>query len=261
MHSKKQQVDSSKHSKKNMESEAKRDLVYILGKGSRWNNNEIRYSLRSAQKNLKNFGKVFVVGECPPWLTKVIHIPAQDRYGHKLMNATGKIRKACADKRVSERFILMNDDFFFVHPVSKIKLFSRGTIREHAGKHPTRAGYYYEALTDTLKLLQTAGIDEPADFEVHYPIEFEKEKFIAVTNQIAWERIGYLFRSVYYNTFPEKYEVRKDVKAYGANELEYLKTNEVISISDRCALHRKFQEWIRNKFPTPSKYEADKIVE
>ena len=43
------------------------DIVYILGNGSKFNNEEIRYSLRSLEKFV-NFDRVFIVGECPKFL-------------------------------------------------------------------------------------------------------------------------------------------------------------------------------------------------
>ena len=39
------------------------DVVYILGKGSVWKDNEIRYSLRSIEKHLTGFDRVFIVGQ------------------------------------------------------------------------------------------------------------------------------------------------------------------------------------------------------
>ena len=66
------------------------DVVYVLGTGSNWDNNEIRFSLRSLAKNLKGMGRVFVVGERPAFLQNVIHIPAKDEFNPNV-NADGNI--------------------------------------------------------------------------------------------------------------------------------------------------------------------------
>ena len=39
---------------------------------------ELRYSLRSVEKHLKNFGKVYIIGNLPSFLKDVVHIPYDD---------------------------------------------------------------------------------------------------------------------------------------------------------------------------------------
>ena len=47
------------------------DVVIPLGTGSRWQDNELRYCLRSIEKNLSGVNEVVIVGEKPKWLTNV----------------------------------------------------------------------------------------------------------------------------------------------------------------------------------------------
>jgi hypothetical protein len=54
------------------------DVVYPLGTGSVWQDNELRYSLRSLEKNFPDLGRVYVVGHKPDWLGNVEHIPFGD---------------------------------------------------------------------------------------------------------------------------------------------------------------------------------------
>ena len=51
------------------------DLVYVLGKGSRWQDNELRFSLRSVSKNLSNVGQIFIVGQIPDFVKNCVHVP------------------------------------------------------------------------------------------------------------------------------------------------------------------------------------------
>lgn len=46
------------------------DVLYILGSGSPFNNDELRYSLRSLEKNGVNVSRVIVVGENPGFLSE-----------------------------------------------------------------------------------------------------------------------------------------------------------------------------------------------
>jgi hypothetical protein len=77
---------------------SKIDVVYILGKGSTWSDNEIRFSLRSVDINLEHRG-VFIIGDKPDFInTKhLTHIPAEDIHTEKLKNALHKLKIACLD--------------------------------------------------------------------------------------------------------------------------------------------------------------------
>ena len=48
--------------------ENRTDVVYPIGQGSSWKNNELRFSLRSIEKYGINVGKLFIVGELPDFL-------------------------------------------------------------------------------------------------------------------------------------------------------------------------------------------------
>ena len=48
------------------------DVVYILGDGSKWGNNEIKYSLRSLEKYGKNIRDVYICGNKPYFVNNKI---------------------------------------------------------------------------------------------------------------------------------------------------------------------------------------------
>jgi len=234
------------------------DLVYILGNGSRWRNNEIRYSLRSVEKNL-NIGKIFIVGEYPSWITGAIHIPAADIDKNKQINARAKYLVAAKDKRISEDFILMNDDFFILKPIQAIPYYSRGTIEHMMNQHPTKGGYYYNSLKDTKEVLNEMGVVFPIDFEIHAPIIFNKDKLISTIEMIGTKK-AYSFRSCYGNL--QNVEAKKTIDFKAANLAEFTyQTNRspaYLSITDSLVAAPEFRNWIRRTFPNPSKYETDR---
>lgn len=95
------------------------DILYIVGTGSKWENNELRYSLRSIDKYGINVGQVFIVGEKPSFVNdNVIHIPCKDRYGSfmKHNNIHHKIGKAIKSGLLSEHFLISSDDHFYCKP-------------------------------------------------------------------------------------------------------------------------------------------------
>jgi hypothetical protein len=237
------------------------DVVYILGDGSRWYNNEIRYSLRSLQANFK-YRNVYIIGECPSWIHGVIHIPVKDSKsnaeGVKLYNARHKYSTACNEPGISENFVLMNDDFFFLKEVEEIKNYSRGKLGDMMEKHPTKNGYYYKSLADTRNRIRRFGVKDPIDFEVHAPIIFNKEKLAQTIDKIGNDR-AYSFRSCYGNMWKIEPEMVMDFKAASLPEFIYQtnKDREFLSTNDSLVSIQEFRLWIQRKFPKPSKYEKD----
>jgi hypothetical protein len=233
----------------------KLDVVYILRNSSRWNNNEIRYSLRSL-KNLEQADRVFLIGFCPRFINKdqVAHIPAEDPYQNKIKNAVHKLKIACKDDRISKDFILMNDDFFFLKQVKEIEYFNKGNLEKTAERHETKGGYYYRALRATVKMLKQKE-KSCVDFEVHYPIIFNKEKLLKVIESLEGMGEGHLFRSLYGNVYEIKGRYKKDVKIFKEEELERLTYLDFVSTDDSIVLSPKFQKMIGRKLKDPSKYE------
>ena len=58
------------------------DIVYPLGTGSKWQDSELRFSLRSIEKNFIDKGTVWVIGHKPDWLINARHIPMPDKHKH-----------------------------------------------------------------------------------------------------------------------------------------------------------------------------------
>jgi hypothetical protein len=234
------------------------DLVYILGTGSRWNDNEIRYSLRSVENYFPSAGRIFIIGECPDWATNIIHIKINDKFDNKLLNARAKYMVAATDKQISKNFILMNDDFFFLKGVNSIPNYSRGTMKEMMAKHPSKNGYYYRSLWDTQKRLDAMGIPDAIDFEVHAPIILNKEKLENVIWLIGEEK-AYSIRSCYGNLVGLKPKKVMDFKAANIAEFAFQKMqrSEFLSINDALICDDFFRDWLKNKYPRKSKYEMD----
>lgn len=235
------------------------DLVYILGNGSRWNNNEIRYSLRSVESYFPAARQVFVIGDCPEWSQNVIHIKVPDTYENKLMNAREKYMAAATDPRIGKNFVLMNDDFFFIRQTEEIPNYSRGTIAEMMSKHLSKNGYYYRSLWDTRRRLDAMGIPEAIDFEVHAPMILNKEKLLTVMGMVGTDK-AYSLRSCYGNLMNLEPVTVMDFKAANVAEfaLQKMRTDApFLSINDALVADEYFRSCMLQKFPVISKYETD----
>ncbi|MFA9220547.1 MAG: hypothetical protein ACEQSL_05110, partial [Sediminibacterium sp.] len=154
------------------------DVVYVLGIGSPWQDNELRYSLRSVQQYLKDFDRVFIVGERPAWLQNIVHVPCRDG-SQKERNIMEKILKVCATD-VSDDFFFLNDDHFLLQETSTINFpyYYTGTLEETAS---TR--HYMKPYTHSLRNTQSALMKNnyPQNYyDIHTPIVYSKKDFSIV---------------------------------------------------------------------------------
>ena len=56
------------------------DMLYILGNGSKHDNQELRWSLRSLEKYGRNVGSIAIVGEPPEWLSPEVKTLKTDNH-------------------------------------------------------------------------------------------------------------------------------------------------------------------------------------
>jgi hypothetical protein len=189
-------------------------------------------------------------------LQNVIHIPFRDYHQVKTANGVTKIMRAAKDGRISEHFVLMNDDFFFLKKQRAVPYCYRGKTSEFIDNHRTKGGYYYQTLINTEKFLIQQGIKNPKDYAVHSPVIYEKSKLRKLRSR---QLRGCFLRSVYCNLMNVRGKKIEDFKANTLDEFKYqLSRNApILSSSDEIVNERDFLDWISTKFPTPSKYESD----
>lgn len=233
------------------------DIVYTLGIGSEWDNNELRYSLRSIEKYLSGYDKVFIVGECPDWLTNVIHIPFNES-GHASKNILDKILLACNDERVSNDFMFFNDDFFLIAPVKTngYPFFFQNQLPKE-NKNPDN--YYYEYLVNTHAELKKRGLPV-FNFDVHHPIIYNKQKFKEILAEYDFSK-KLVIKSIYCNHLRIQGKFIGDMKIKGAikihNIVTILKNRHIFSTGNACLTdpNSDLPNYIKNQYPIPSKFE------
>ena len=95
----------------------KPDILYILGSGSKQDDAELRYSLRSLEANCTGYDRVFLVGRKPAWMNNRIQFyPCDDPYDCTHKNMMHKILHICHKSDISDLFIMQGDDHFYVKP-------------------------------------------------------------------------------------------------------------------------------------------------
>ena len=185
------------------------DLVYICRSGD---NEELRYSIRSAVKNL-TFDNLWVVGGKPDWY--VGNYLEVDQNKSKYLNARNNLRAICNSPKISESFILMNDDFYIVKKVEEVPYMHGGFLDNKIKKYRELTGQtrYVLMLKKTFTNLFLRFKNEVLDYELHVPMIMEKEKLLKVLE------VPDLWRSRYGNTYGVGGIEIDDVKVYGKGSL------------------------------------------
>lgn len=232
------------------------DVVYLVKEST--NNEELIYSLRSLI-NIPH-DKVFIVGGCPCDIdkTKVVFVPIHQT-GDKFKNTHNNLKFICNDERLSDDFILMNDDFFILKPikdpVNELNL-CRGTIREVLNDLVNRHGEYspyMASMRQTMIYLQDLGYKEPLSYELHTPIVLNKKKFLEAFSAPYIQSVSPgQQRSLYGNMFLTGSTKIKDVKVYRDFETE-LGSDKFLSTEDSSWNLVKPQ--LEKLFPSKSKFE------
>jgi hypothetical protein len=177
------------------------DVMIPLGSGSQWNDNELRYTLRAIERNLKGFRNIVIVGQKPDWLKNVKHIPAGDPLPSNADgNITLKTLKACESNDVTDDFLFMNDDHVITHPthIEDIPDYYKQDFEEY------QEGYWNNSLHRirvyrTWQALKEAGYST-INFELHVPNMINKKKYIDAVNRFSFDKdIGLCPKSLYGN--------------------------------------------------------------
>lgn len=178
------------------------DVVIPLGTGSKHNNIELRYCLRSIYKYLTGYRNIYIVGEHPGFDGDFIHIPAQD-HGYNIQdNIRRKIEIACAHPDISRKFYFTNDDHILLKPVHAPDLpnYYHGDLHL-AWLRKRQNGSYKMVLQRTREVLEAKEY-ATYQFDIHVPIVYDKVFFPYAMSLYPWktEKWGFAIKSLYCNT-------------------------------------------------------------
>lgn len=228
------------------------DLVYICRSGD---NEELRYSIRSMVANMPH-DNIWVVGDKPDWYTGK-HIPVTQGKV-KYENAKRNLKAIVESTEISNKFILVNDDFYAIKPVNRIYNFVSGPLREKLNSYKARhpSSYYTNLINLTYrKIKQIRGKDFISmDYDIHVPIVYEKKKLATLTDHTL------LWRSLYGNKYSVPYKIMKDVKVYHFNQeaalQEIIDRDVMYMSSDDLSFPYLLENYLADAFPIPSPYEC-----
>lgn len=224
------------------------DIVYICRDGE---NEELRYSIRSVMQNLPH-DNLWVVGGRPNWY-KGAHIPVIQNKTY-FLNAKTNMRRVLHSDQISDKFILMNDDFFVMQPVEELQYMYSGLLLDkiQLREKQNPGDLYTKMLLKTYsELYQRSHIKQPLDYELHVPMMFEKEKLSSVIGSQG------LWRSMYGNIYNVGGEQFTDTKIYNK---DHVLSKNIINIESKYLstedkVFEDHKQWFNKLFSKPSKFE------
>lgn len=256
--------------KKQFKNIVQTDVLYVLGTGSSWNNNEIRFSLRSIEKYGLNVGKIFIAGELPDFLSdQVIHIPCPDIYIPSV-NADGniahKVITACADSRLSENFLFINDDHILLKTIDlkQFPAFHKGDMNTFPESYWSQ-NYWRSRLKATRDTLNRKGLTA-FHFDCHAPIILNKSRFPEVISQFKiGDGIGLTMKSLYGNSvYCTSSSVLTTEKKtifthYTGEQIDMLLQDCSFTSFNDAGLNFPLKKWLYERFPDPGPLEISDI--
>lgn len=225
------------------------DVVYICRSGD---NEELRYSIRSVEKNLK-FDSLWVVGSAPSWYTgNLIEVEPK---GTKYAVARSNLKAIAKSDKISNDFVLMNDDFFIMQPMDSVQIWHGGRLDDKLKYRKVIAPYssYTGLLSETYTVLRRHGLRNALDYELHTPLPMTKPGLEAALPY------GGLWRSIYANMNNIGGEQHSDVKLYHPESNLYTEINNVETtpyLSSDDASFAILSYELNKRFPDPSSYES-----
>jgi hypothetical protein len=230
------------------------DIVYINKPGD--DNEELRYSLRSLV-NLPH-DNVWIVGHCPAWVHndvgRIELVPLENKWANQRQSA----RAACADARISQDFILFNDDHFVVAPLDDLPVWHLGRlgtlINRLAQRGQTDNDEWFYGLKQTRLQMREWGYKNPDAYEAHIPLRFNRRRLAWMLDHAT--RQPFLWGAAYSATGFATGRLGDNVKCIDGRELleNIMRGFPLLSTEDEF-FTGPVGEFVRNMFPEPGPYE------
>lgn len=246
---------------------------------------ELRYSLRSLAENFTGLRHVHILGGRPTWLNREqahwhkggrvldqVNADLLGRWGSvKHLNTWAQwveIARLAEGMALSERFVIMNDDFYIMQRLAELPNEHRGPVREwmsarqFAG-HNSSAGALGVS-TDLVERWWGVPRDEQVAYETHAPLTVHRDSFAEVIGRTAdyftGVRGGWRLakRSLYGNAVRLVAELAGDGKVHAPADRPVAGARYLSSTDESFWYGSKASQIggvVRARFSTPSRFE------
>ncbi len=227
-------------------------IIPLKSGGSKWKDNELRFSLRSIEK--------FWIGELPkvtllttaeiPWLNlKTVNVIRCEKYHDAFTSAV----------ELSESYIWSNDDIFLLKPTSLSDLLVARKIGKEMEPNTGYSGNMWrKRLADVRDKLHEMGYSPIHNFSSHTPYVFNSKlmKYIilkfGIENKTPLETAYF---NIARNWFPIEKCSDKITINNGAAIPDNIMDYRFLNIFDK-GLTKEVKSWLKSTFPEKSRFEV-----
>ena len=229
------------------------DIVYMVKDSSP--NEELRYSLRSVEKNWGPRGKVWIFGGCPDGILPDHFVPVEMIMPGKWENTHRLMKIICQHDEISEDFWFFNDDFFVMHPTSEdmpqqYNGCLSDIIRQVEPGGDESTFYWTAQLRILVDWAEKEGFGQ-LNYETHKPMLINRAKMRTVMEKYP----GILFtRSLYGNYYRIGGEDSGDIMIkYPQEDISWaLQTKPMfLSSTEESFAAGEIGRYVRERFPEP----------
>jgi len=190
------------------------DIVYLLN--TKKESKILPLSIKTVKTNL-DYKDIYIAGIKPENI-KAKEIRVIDN-GSPFENAVKKLKAVIKDKRVSQDFILMNDDFLILQEYKEIPYYHRGKIKDF------KPNTYWKK---KVKLIEKE-FPEGNIFEIHFPVVYNKQKLSETLDRM---KANAGIRTHYCNYHGIEGKYHKDHKVTKKQDLKKHKDAPFLSTTD-----------------------------
>lgn len=226
------------------------------------NGDELKYSVRSVEKNFMGRAHITLVGDRPPWFKG--HVIQQQRVGRHMPNRAfrdmlAKMWTIATHPEIHDDFIWMMDDIYLIKPVGLEDL-----ATPRAEKWSGQADNSWQVRKqNTMRVLSDNGY-QTNDYATHLPHHAEKQKlremyqrFDLAQNTLLWEVLyGNIYRGTPQRSRPFLARVQKRSDTAG-----YFKMTGTASVFNHTesAWCEGLRNFLDKLFPEPASNEIEGV--
>lgn len=236
----------------------KYDVVYFVKNMP--HNEELRYSLRSVEENLK-YRKLWIYGGLPLGIRPDARVKISQTQPTKWERVRNMLYEACQNDGITEDFWLFNDDFFILTPMAEnMPAQYDGTltskIDEIEASHNGEQTEWTSNLRRLRERLREAGKPE-LNYAVHKPMLINRKKMLEVLDKYPDEPMSRALYGNYWELGGVNSEDTKLTLMRNRELAQNLKKWQFVSTSDESFAGGDIGRWLRDRFPYKSRFEVN----
>lgn len=231
--------------------------LLVLYKSEPTDGEELKYSLRSLEKNLHidTDYTITVVGDMPTWIQGAEHLHGNPHQDDKVRNMMHNVVEGCRHLQGEERAYFFADDYILMDPTEEILPCYWGRLADQVELVTGRFGkdHWYSRSMKATYRITSAFSEEPRSWDLHRPMPLQPARAVEVLSPLLKAGTVPFWRTTYGEL------AGFDRPAYHAHDGKYHSGRYPIGVpwvsTDEAMWQARPGRTIRKRLDTPSRWE------